>query len=116
RKPDRLGVALAREPVDRGTAGIFEPEEPSNLVERFSRRVVDGLTEHTVTPVVLHRDQERVTTGDDEGDERWLELRILDHRGVEVGLVMMHRDVRQPADETDRLRRADSDQQRAREA
>ena len=48
RERDRVRVALAREPVDDGSAGIAEPEEARDLVERLARRVVDGLAEHPV--------------------------------------------------------------------
>ena len=97
REPDRLGIALAREPIDRGTARVAEPEEAGDLVERLARRVVDRLAEHAVAPVAVHRDEQRVAAGDDERDERRFERRVLDHRRVEVRLVMVHADVRQTA-------------------
>src|SRR5207245_6105934 len=46
RKGVRGRVALAREPVDRGAAGIAEPEQPCALVECLTRRVVERRPEH----------------------------------------------------------------------
>ena len=89
-----VGIAAAREAVDRGTARIPEAEEPRDLVERLARRVVDGLAEHAVLAVIVHRDEQRVTARHDERDERRLELGILEQRRVHVRFVMVHAHVR----------------------
>ena len=68
RERDRVRIALACQAVDRRTAGIAEPEEPRDLVERLARRVVDRLAEHAVLAVVVHRDEQRVPARHDERD------------------------------------------------
>ena len=55
RERDRVGIAVAREPVDRRAARVAEAEEPRDLVERLARGVVDGLAEDAVRAVVVHR-------------------------------------------------------------
>src|SRR4051794_31522352 len=91
RESDGLGIAGTCEAVDRGTTGISESEKARNLVERLARRVVDRLPEHAVLPVVAHRDDQGVTARHDESHEWRFECGVLDHRGVEMRLVVMHR-------------------------
>ena len=44
-------VALPREPVDLGAAGVAEAEQPGALVERLAGRVVERRAEHAVAAV-----------------------------------------------------------------
>src|SRR5581483_7132687 len=55
-----LGVALAREPVDRGAARVAEPEQPRALVERLAGGVVERRPEDAEAAVILHVEQQRV--------------------------------------------------------
>ena len=46
RERERLGIAVAREPVDLRAAGIAEAEQARALVERLAGRVVERRAEH----------------------------------------------------------------------
>ena len=116
RERHRADVSLAREPVDRGTTGVAEPEEAGDLVERLTRGVVEGLAEHPVLPVVLDRDDHRVTTRHEQHRERRRQVGFLEPRRVQVTLEVVHPDVRDVGRERERLRGAHPDEQRAGEA
>src|SRR4029453_12467254 len=60
RERERLGVPVPRQPVDRGTAGVTQPEEPRTFVERLPRRVIERRPEHLEGAVVADVEQLRV--------------------------------------------------------
>src|SRR2546426_53862 len=73
RKGECVGVALACEPVDRGTARIAEPEQARTLVERLARRVVERRAEHVPVIVLLHVEQLRVPPAREQAEKGRLE-------------------------------------------
>ena len=113
REPDRVRVARRGETVDDGTARVAEAEEPCDLVERLARRVVDRLARDSIPAVILHHDEERVTAGDEEHDDRRLERRFLQPRRVQMRFQVVDADVRQVGRERQRLRRTHSDEEGA---
>ena len=83
-KAKRLGIALAREPVDLGAAWIAEPEQPRALVERLARGVVERRAEDLERRPVADREQQRVPPAREQARERRL---------VRVGRQVERRDV-----------------------
>ena len=66
----RLGVALRRQPVDRRSARIAEPEQPRALVERLAGRVVERRA-HDVEPAVIPDvEEQRVPAAREQAEER----------------------------------------------
>ena len=113
RERDRVRIAAHREPVDRRAAGVAETEESRDLVERLAGGVVDRLAEQPVLPVVEHLDEHRVTTRHEQDDHWQLQVGLLQHRGVEVRLEVVHGDERHVPHQRERLRRAHADEQRS---
>ena len=68
----RLRVALAGEPVDRGSAGVAEPQEPRTLVEGLTRRVVERRPEDREALAVTHVEKQRVAAARQQAEERRL--------------------------------------------
>ena len=73
REPECLWIAVLREPVDRGTARVAEPEEPRALVERLACGVVERRAEPLRPAALAHGEQERVTAAGEQAEERRLE-------------------------------------------
>ncbi len=107
---------------DGRATGIWQPEQPADLVERLPRRVIDRLAEQPVGQVVAHLDQEGVAAADDERHEREDRFRahrligVQQPRRVDVTLEVVHRDERQTGVPGERAGHGDADQQRTREA
>ena len=116
RERDRLGVAVDGHTVDGRAARVAQAEEASHLVERLAGGVVDRRAEHAVAPVVLHGDEHRVPAGHEEHDQRRDQRRLVEERGVEVGLEVVDAHERHVPDERERLGRADPHQERAHQA
>ena len=116
READRLGVAVHRFTIDRRAAGVAEPEEASDLVERLAGGVVDRLPEQAVLAVVLHLDQHRVAAGDQHHDQRELQRRVFQEGRIEVGLHVVDADEWDVPRQRQRLRRRHTDEQRADQA
>src|SRR5207248_5847661 len=104
RKAVRLRVALAREPVDLGAAGVAQAEQARALVERLPRRVVDRRAEPPCPAALLHLEQERVPSGGEQADEGRLDRRGLEVEGRDVAVEVVDRDERQPPPPRERLR------------
>ena len=71
-KATAAGIAVGREGVEPGTAGVSEAEEFRDLVEGFAGGVVEGAAYVAVGPdaVVLAGEIEvGVAAGDDEGED-----------------------------------------------
>ncbi len=74
-------VALTRQPLDRWTARIAEPQQTRHLVKRLAGGVIPGLTQQPVAAPIPHVKKQGVATGDEEGDERRLCTLVLQDRG-----------------------------------
>ena len=116
RKRERLGVALAREAVDRRAAGIAEPEQSRALVERLAGRVVERRAEDVPLRMVVHVQQQRVPAAREQAEERRLERLGLEEERRDVAVQVVDRDERQPARPGERLRGLHADEQRADQA
>ena len=110
REPDGARVALARGPVDRGTAGVRQPEQPGHLVEGLARGVVEGVGEvhDRRAHQVAHREQAGVAAAHDERDAAVGQRAV--HEGVGRGVAgqvvhAVERDVRARARRPWRRRR-----------
>ena len=113
RERERLGVALAREPVDLGAAGVAEPEQPRALVERLAGGVVERRAEPLERAALAHGEQQRVPAAREQARERRLERVGAEVERRDVALQVVDRDERQPARPGDRLGRREPDEQRA---
>ena len=113
---ERLGVALAREPVDLGAAGVAEPEQPRALVERLADGVVDRAAGHGERAARADVEQQRVAAAREQAEERRLERVGLEVERRDVPVQVVDRRERKPPRPRERLRRGDADEQRADEA
>ena len=114
REPERLRIAVLREPVDRGAARVAEPEEPRALVERLARRVVERRPEPLRPAALAHGEQERVTAAGEQAEERRLDGIRPEVERRDVPLEVVDRDERCAVRPRDRLRGREADEQRAR--
>ena len=80
---DGEGIAVRREAVDHGAAGVAEAEEFADLVEGFAGGIVAGLAEQAVDATVAHLEQMGVAAADHQGERR--ELRPARRRGAIPG-------------------------------
>ena len=110
------GIAIAGELLDVAATGIGEPEQLCNLVERFTRRVVPGSSEQTVSAPRLDIQQQGVAARDEQRRERRYSVAMLERRREEMPLHVMDAEQRDVAREGERLAVADSDEQRADES
>ena len=111
-----LGVALAREPVDRGPARIAEAEEARALVERLARRVVERRAEDGERAALPDLEQHRVTAAREQADERRLQRVRLEVERGDVALQVVDGHERQAPRPGERLRRGEADEEGADEA
>jgi hypothetical protein len=115
---------VARRRADGGSTRIWQAEQPPDLVERLARRVVDGLAEQRVAPMVVHQHELGVAAADDEAEQRERRFGRLRGRGiafeqpvgVDMTLDMVHADEGQIVAHRQRLGDVDADQQRADQA
>ncbi len=116
---DRVGIAGCRGPVDLGTPGIRQPEQPRDLVERLAGGVVHRLAEQLdVGREVADEQQRRVPAADEQRDRRVLERRGVgvEDVGGDVSDEVVDGVERAFERDGERLRRADADHERAGEA
>src|SRR5207244_962308 len=66
----RLGIAALRRALDRRPAGVGEPEERRDLVERLARRVVLRLAEEVVVGRRAVAEELGVAAAHDQREER----------------------------------------------
>ncbi len=107
--------------ADRRTPRIRQSQQPSHLVEGLARRVVDGLAEQCIAPVVAHQDELGMSAADHEAEQRERRLRgewlggggIGQPVGIDVALDVVHANQRQVVRHGKRLRHVDAHQQRA---
>ena len=70
-------TALAGDPLDGGSAGVPESQDPGHLVERLAGGVVTGAAQEQVVAVVPHQDEVGVAAGGDEAEAGKLGARVL---------------------------------------
>ena len=113
REVERGRVPVLREPVDRRTARIAEPEESSSLVERLARCVVESRAEPLGAAALVHGEEQRVPPAREQARERRLDGRGLEVERRDVPLEVIHRDERQPSGPREGLGGRDADEERA---
>ena len=72
---DGAGVAVGREAVDDGTAGVAEAEEFADLVEGFAGGIVAGLAEQAVGTIGADLEQVGMAAAGHQGEGRELDGR-----------------------------------------
>ena len=92
----RKGVGSADRPprpaLDRGPARIAEPQDLRHLVERLAGGIVPGLAEQLVRAPRRHPQQHGVAARDQQRHEGRLGVRVLQLRGEQVRLHVVHAD------------------------
>ena len=116
RERERRRVAVPREPVDLGAAGIAEPEQPRALVECLPGRVVERRAEHVEPRPVAHREKQRVPAAREQARERRVERVGREVQRRDVAAEVVDRDEREAPRPGERLRSGQPDEQRADEA
>ncbi len=97
--------------LDHRAAGVAQSQHARHLVERFARRIVPCLAQHPVPSPAGHVEQERVSSGYDQRDERRLERGVLERRRKHMSLEMVHADQRRMLGDGQRLGVAHADEQ-----
>ncbi len=110
------GSPRARQPVDLRPARVAEADVAGHLVERLAGGVVDGLAQHPVAAVALHRDDHRVAARHQQERQRRVQVGLLQEGGVEVTLEVVDPDVGDAGAQRHGLGGADADEQRAGQA
>ena len=90
-----LGIALACQLVDDGSAGIAQPHHLRTFVYRLTRGIIDGLTEYLHAVVSLHLHNLRVASTDQQAKEgerrcRLVIVVLLDEMGHDMALQVVH--------------------------
>src|SRR5574344_1386434 len=67
-------LAKLRSPIDRKSARIRHPKNPSHLVVAFTNGIVFGLADDGEVQVMLHDDELGVATRDDDAEKRIFEF------------------------------------------
>ena len=127
REGERNGarIAVGRQCIDEGTAGIGQAEQLRNLVEGFACCVVDGAANVAIAPgcvLLARREIEmRMATGDDQGECRkrkriFVNQRLLEQNCVDVAFQMVDGDERLVERERQSLGIGNADVQGARES
>ena len=110
---ERLRVAVAREPVELGAAGVAEPEQPGALVEGLPDGVVERPAGDRERAARADVEQHRVPAAREQAEKRRVERVGLEVERGDVTVEVVDRRERQPARPGERLRRRDADEQRA---
>ena len=116
RKRDRAGIAALGRFLDDRAAGKSKPQELRHLVERLAGGVVARLPDEAVLAWSLRVVERRVTTRDDQRQERVLGRILGEERGVDMALEMVHADQRLLVHPGERLGHRAADQERAHES
>ena len=116
RERERVGIAVARDPLDLRAARVAEAEDPRRLVERLAGGVVERLTEDLEPVLPSDAREQRVPTARDQAQEGRLERVGLEEVRRDVAVQVVHLDHRQAACRRQRLRGRDADQERADQA
>ena len=112
--PGRKSESLRREFVEGGARGIFQTDQPSDLVERLSDRVVAGRADGLPVGTGLHVIDRGVSAGEGERDEGRLRglPRPREVGGGDMPPDMIHADERDTVRYGEPLREVDRDEQR----
>ena len=86
--------ALERQPLEVRASGIRQPQELRGLVESLARRIIDRLPEHPVIAEGTDIDQQGVSPGNQQGQERKLRRIRLEHGSHQMSFQMMDTDRR----------------------
>ena len=121
---DRLRIAMRRQSVDDRSSGIAEAEQLRDFIERLSGGVVASVADVPVGPeIFLHlgKIKMRVAARDHQRQHRKMKVAIfalplLEQYGMDVSFKMVHSDQRLLQRESERLGKADADQQSARQS
>src|SRR4029077_18869609 len=81
RKVEAGGISFAGELLDRGAAGISQPEESGDFIEPLARRVVAGFAEQAVPTPGWNVEQQSVPARHEQRRERRREIAMLEHPG-----------------------------------
>ena len=87
-----MGVALFRQLVNPGPAGIGKAQHPCRLIEGLARRIVPRLSHQMIFTVVRDPDQMAVSPAHHQAQKGRLQIRIGQEIGADVALNMVHRD------------------------
>src|SRR6185369_237132 len=104
------------EPVDRGAAGVAQPEKARALVEGLARSVVQRRPQNGEALALAHIEDQRVPATCEQAEKRRIDVLWLEVERRDVPVQVVHWDQRQAARPGDRLRRGDADEQSADEA
>ena len=88
-----LEQGFGRQPVDLGSPGVRQPDEPGDLVEGLPRGVVDRLPDGGEAVLVV-ADEARVPAAHDQRHQRGREHAELQLGGEDVSLEVVHADER----------------------
>ena len=88
------GTALAGEPLDGCSAGIAQPQEVGDLVERLARGVVQRLPQQAVVPPFGHVQEHRMPTTHQKRHKGGSELGIFQGWGKEMPFQVIDPDKR----------------------
>ena len=94
-------------------AGVGQPEQLCDFVERFARRVVARFAEHAVVAPGGDIDEQCVAAGHEQGREWRHRLRMLERLREDVSLEMVHGNNRNAESKRERLGVTHADEQRA---
>ena len=116
--------SVARRGADRRPPRIGQAEQATDLVKGLPGRIIQGLAEEPIAPVIEHQHQLRMPAADDQAEQRerrlgreWLDAgEIGQPVGIDVALDVIDRHERQVMGRRHRLGDADADQQRADQA
>ena len=112
RELERGGIAFGRLALDRRATRVAKPEQTRRLVECLAGRIVERLAELLVPVVGGHPGEQRVAPARDQAEERGLERLRLEEIGRDMALQVIDACEGLGGRRSERLRRADPDQQR----
>ena len=113
----RVRIAMGRELIDDGAAGIAEAEQFCDFVVSFASRIVARFAEQAIPETFTDFEQVRVAAADDQRQRGIFDARAsFQNHGMNMAFDMVHGDERQVASEAERFGIRDADQQRADQA
>lgn len=114
---DRMRIAVRRELIDDGPAGIAEAQKLRDFVVGLTSRVVAGFAQQTISETVADFKQMRVAAADHEREGRIFNARArFENHCVNVTFDVIDSDERQVAGKTERLGVGDTNEQGTDEA
>ena len=115
---ERVGVSLFGEPVDDGAARVAEVHNLGRLVDGLAGSIVDSGAETLDVEVVFQQQYLRVSSADQQADERELRLRFapVDEVAQHMSLQVVDFDKGFPQRRGKAFGKADADEQRAQQS